>query len=199
MTYNCYDGKLYAFGKGQTAVTVTAPTLPSTIGSNVLIQGTVTDQSPGQTAFNMPAAGTPAVSDDSMTSWMQYQYMQQPKPTNATGVTVSLAALDPNGNIIQIGTTQSDSMGNFAYSWQAPSVPGLYRVTANFAGSESYYSSNAGTSFTIAESSPTSTPVQVNTADQSTTQMYILAGVAAIIIAIAIVGAIVVIMVRKRP
>ena len=199
VTYNCYDGKLYAFSKGQTAMTITAPTVPSIAGSSVLIQGTITDQSPGQTAFNMPAAGTPAISDDSMTAWMQYQYMQQPKPTNASGVTMTLTALDPNGNTIQIGTTTSDSLGNFAYSWQAPPVPGLYRVIANFAGTESYYSSNAGTSFTIAESPPTPTPAQANTIDQSTTQMYIVGGVVAIIIAIAIVGAVVVMMVRKRP
>jgi hypothetical protein len=199
VAYNNYDGKLYCFSKGQTATTVTAPTLPSTIGSNILIQGTVTDQSPGQTAFNTPAAGTPAVSDDSMTAWMQYQYMQQPKPTNATGVTVTLTAVDPNGNTIPIGTTTSDSSGNYALSWPAPSIPGLYRVTASFAGTESYYSSTAGTSFTIAEASPTPTSAQANTNDQATTQMYIAVAAAAIIIAIAIATIVIVLVSKKRP
>ena len=198
VTYNCYDGKLYAFSKGQTAMTVNAPTVPSIAGSNVLIQGTVTDQSPGQTAFDKPAAGTPAVSDDSMTAWMQYQYMQQPKPTDATGVTVSLTALDPNGNTIQLGTTQSDSLGNFALSWPAPAVPGLYRVIASFSGSESYYASSAGTSFTIAEPSPTTEPTKTNTTETSTI-MYIEAATAAIIVAIAVATIVIVITFRKRP
>jgi hypothetical protein len=198
VTYNCYDGKLYAFGKGQTAVTVTAPTVPSLVGSNVLIQGSITDQSPGQTAFNTPAAGTPAISDDNMTAWMQYQYMQQPKPTDAKGVTVTLTAIDPNGNTIPLGTTQSDSLGNFAFSWSAPAVPGLYRVTATFAGSESYYASAAGTSFTIGESIPTTTPAQASTTD-ATTLMYIEAAAVAIIVAIVIATIVIVLALRKRP
>jgi hypothetical protein len=139
-------------------MTVTAPTVPSIVGSSVLIQGTITDQSPGQTAFNMPAAGTPAISDDSMTEWMQYQYMQQPKPTDATGVTVSLTALDPNGNIIELGITQSDSLGNFALSWQAPAVQGLYRVIAVF-WLRVYYAQRRA-SFTIAEPSPRYQPTK---------------------------------------
>jgi hypothetical protein len=133
-----------------------------------------------------------------MTAWMQYQYMQQPKPTNATGVTVTLTALDPNGNNIQLGTTQSDSSGNFALSWQAPAVPGLYRVIASFSGSESYYLSSAGTSFTITEPSPTVEPDQPNTTDTSTI-MYIEAATAAIIVAIVVATIVIVLTFRKRP
>ena len=39
-----------------------------TAGSSVLIQGTVTDQSPG-------AKGTPAISDERQSAWMEYLYM----------------------------------------------------------------------------------------------------------------------------
>ncbi len=198
VTYNNYDGKLYCFGKGQTATTVTAPTIPTNIGSKVLIQGTITDQSPGQTAFNIPVAGTPAISDSSMTTWMEYQYMQQPKPANATGVTVTLAALDPNGNIISIGTTTSDSLGNYAYSWTAPSVPGLYRVTATFAGTDSYYASEGGTSFTIADSEATSTPMP--TPQPSMVDLYFIPVSIGIIVAIILIGAILaLLMLRKHP
>jgi hypothetical protein len=198
VTYNNYDGKLYCFSKGQTATTVTAPTLPSIIGSNVLIQGTVTDQSPGQTAFNTPAAGTPAVSDDSMTAWMQYQYMQQPKPTNATGVTVTLTAVDPNGNTIPIGTTTSDSLGNYAFSWPAPAISGLYKVTATFGGTESYYSSSGGTSFTIAN--PTSTPAPTQQPQSSIADTYFLPVSIAIILIIIIIGIVMIaLMLRKHP
>ena len=122
------------------------------MGASVLIKGTVTDQSPGMTCKGIPAAGTPAISDNSMTAWMEYLYMQQSKPTDATGVEVHLTAVDPNGNFQDIGTTTSNTLGNFAFEWTPP-VPGLYSVTAAFEGSEAYFASEAGTSFIVSESS----------------------------------------------
>ena len=144
--YNGYDNQIYAFGKGLSATTVAAPQTEMPLGSKVLITGTVTDQSPGQTCLGVPAAGTPAIADDSMGSWMEYLYQQQPKPTNATGVPVHLTAIDPNGNFQDIGTATSDITGNYAISWTPP-VPGIYTVTATFEGSNSYYSSSAETSY----------------------------------------------------
>jgi hypothetical protein len=79
---------------------------------------------------------------------MQYLYMQQPQPTNATGVPVILTAIDPNGNVQNIGTVTSDTLSNFAVAWKPP-VPGLYTVVANFAGSDSYYGSVAETHFVV--------------------------------------------------
>ncbi len=145
---NAYDEQLYAYGKGQSDTTVSIHNDVIPKGSVVLIQGTVTDQSPGQTSLGIPAAGTPAISDASMSAWMQYLYMQQPQPTNATGVPVILTAIDPNGNTQNIGTVTSDTLGNYAISWTPP-VPGLYTVVANFAGSNSYYSSVADTHFVV--------------------------------------------------
>ena len=49
--------------------------------------------------------------------------MQQAKPTNAKGVEVTLSAIDPNGNLVPIGTTTSDMNGNYAISF-TPEVPG---------------------------------------------------------------------------
>jgi outer membrane protein assembly factor BamB len=146
---NQYSGQIECYGKGLSATTVTcAPAIGSSY--DVVITGTVTDQSPGQTCLGIPAAGTPAISDDSTGSWMEYLYMQQPMPTNATGVPVHLTAIDPNGNFQDIGVTTSDTMGNYALSWSPP-VPGLYTVTAAFEGSNSYFSSKAGTSFVVSE------------------------------------------------
>ncbi len=159
-----YNGVSYAFGKGptETTVSIAAKTLES--GKPVLIEGTVTDQSEGQ-------KGTPAISDASMTAWMEYVHMQQPKPTNAAGVPVKVTAIDPNGNFQNIGTSTSDMFGNYAVSWTPP-VPGLYKVSATFEGSESYYGSDAGTAFVVSENaaapiveptpsvSPTLPPVQ---------------------------------------
>lgn len=69
-----------------------------TAGDSVVIQGTVMDISAG-TKQNQQAAdfpnGVPAVSDYSMSAWMEYVYMQKPKPANATGVAVSIDAIDP--------------------------------------------------------------------------------------------------------
>ena len=74
--FNGYDNQIYGFGPGQTATTISASPEISIHGNNVLIQGTVTDQSPGQTCLGIPAAGTPAVSDASMSEWMEYLYMR---------------------------------------------------------------------------------------------------------------------------
>ena len=82
-------------------------------------------------------------------------YKQQSKPTNTTGVKVHLTAIDPNGNFQDIGTTTSNSMSNYAIEWNPP-VPGLYTVKATFEGSDSYYGSEAGTSFIVSKASAAS-------------------------------------------
>ncbi len=141
VTGNMYDIKLYSIGKGPSATTVTASPAIIATGSSVLIQGTVTDQSPG-------AKGTPAISDASMEQWMEYLYEQQQIPGNATGVPVTLTALDPNGNTEQIGTVTSDMTGLFSAMWTPP-VPGKYTVIASFGGSKSYGSSYAECAFGV--------------------------------------------------
>ena len=77
-----------------------------------------------------------------MTQWMEYVYMQKPKPTDVTGVTVSIDVIDANGNQRTIGTTTSDSSGAFSYAW-TPDIEGKYTVIASFTGSESYWPSSA--------------------------------------------------------
>ncbi len=175
--YNYYDNQIYAVGQGLSATTVSVKNDVISQGNSVLIQGTVTDQSAGQTCLGIPAAGTPAISDASMAAWMEYLYMQQPMPNNATGVSVHLTAIDPNGNYQNLGTTTSNALGNFALLWTPP-VSGLYTVTAAFEGSNSYYSSKAGTSFAVlpapsaapaASASPTQTIAPTSTPAQATT------------------------------
>jgi hypothetical protein len=188
---NAYDNRLYCYGKGKTATTVTyAPAIGSS--NSVLIQGTVTDQSPGETCLGIPAAGTPAVSDDSMNAWMEYLYQQQPIPTDVKGVPVHLTAVDPNGNTQDIGIANTDALGNYAISWTPP-VPGLYTVTATFEGSNSYFSSKAGTSFLMSAApaaSPTSMPspseaVQPTSGIPTTTYIAIIAAVVIIAVLVA--------------
>jgi outer membrane protein assembly factor BamB len=149
---NEYDGQVYCFGKGLTATTVTAPNVAVPLQTQVLLQGTVTDQSESKTCLGISAAGTPAISDESMSEWMSYLYMQKSKPTNATGVQVKLTAIGPDGSYQDIGTTTSDMAGIYAVSW-TPSSAGLYKITANFTGSDSYYESSAETYLIVGSTS----------------------------------------------
>ena len=152
---NLYDMQTYCFGQGKSATTVTASPKVTAKGNSVLIEGTVTDQSSGITSLGIPAAGTPAISDDNMSAWMEYLYMQKPMPTTAIGVPVKLTAVDPNGNTQIIGTVTSDKTGLFKKLWSPP-VEGEYTITATFEGSKSYWPSSAETAIGI-----TATPIAV--------------------------------------
>jgi hypothetical protein len=136
------SGYSYAFSKGETQTTLSVSSKVITKGSSMLIEGTVTDQSPAQ-------KGTPAISDDSMTPWMEYLHMQQPKPTNATGVPIKLTAVDQGGKTQVIGTVWSDQGGLFKKLW-TPTVEGEYAIVATFEGSLSYYGSSAETAVGVA-------------------------------------------------
>lgn len=195
VAFNGYDNSLYCFSKGQTATTVDAPATAIKLGSSLVIRGTVTDQSSGQTCLGIPAKGTPAIADESMSAWMEYLYMQKPKPTDATGVGVTLSVLDSNDNYREIGTTTSNTDGFFTFNW-TPDITGQYTVYASFAGSESYWPSHAVTSFAVDEAAPTAAPTQAPA--QSAADMYFVPAVAGIIAAIAIVGAVIVLMLRRK-
>jgi outer membrane protein assembly factor BamB len=151
VTSGNYDNEIYVIGKGPSAAIVTASPKVSVHGNSVLIEGTVTDQSPG-------ALGTPAIADADMQAWMEYLYEQQAMPTNAKGVEVTLDTVDPNGNFVHIGTVTSDMSGMFKKLW-TPEVPGEYTVIATFAGSESYGSSYAETAVGVtAAPQPSASP-----------------------------------------
>ena len=145
-----YDNLVYCIGKGPSATTVSAPDTSVPLGTAVLIQGTVTDQSPG-------AKGTPAMSEQSMEQWMEYLYEQQPKPTNAAGVQVKLTAIDPNNNFQNIGNATSDSNGNYGIMYNPP-VPGMYKIVATFEGSASYGGSDA-TTYLAVGTAPLASPI----------------------------------------
>jgi outer membrane protein assembly factor BamB len=175
---NGYDNRLYCFGKGQTATTVSGSPEVSAHGDTVLIKGTVTDQSP-------EARGTAAVSDESMSAWMEYLYMQKPCPANVKGVEVTLDTVDPNGNFVHIGTVTSDASGLFSHMF-TPEVPGKYTIIATFAGSESYWSSYAETAIGVDEAPPATAPPEYPQPIDNT--LTIVGATIAIIIAVALVG-----------
>jgi len=196
--WNNYDHQVYAVGKGPSSTTVTSGPKSSVLGSRVVVEGNVIDVSAGTKQAEQAARfpnGVPAVSDVSQSMWMEYVYMQKPKPTNATGVEVIISVLDPNMNCYEVGRTTSDASGMFSLSF-VPEVPGDYTVVATFEGSESYYGSFAETSLTVEdapEATPEPTPMPASAAD-----LYFLPVSIATIIAIVIVLVLLVLMFRKR-
>ena len=152
------DGYLYVVGKGMTETTVSAPETTVPKGTEVLIQGSVLDQSPAQ-------LGTPCVSKDSMSTQMEYLHMQLPidgiwHNETITGVPVSLTAIAEDGTYIDIGTVTTDGYsGTFGKAW-TPTAEGTYKIVAAFSPDESYGSSSATTWVNIGPAASASTPIE---------------------------------------
>jgi hypothetical protein len=202
VTLNAYDNQIYAWGMGPSKTTVTAPDAGVTTATPITISGTVTDVSAGSqqnaVAANFPN-GLPCVSDASMSPFMESVYMQQPMPTNLTGVPVTISVTDSNGNHYNIGTAiSSPTTGFYSLTW-TPIITGNYTVTATFEGTQAYYGSTAQTAFCAssppATPAPTTPPVS-GLASTSSLEM----GIAAVIVAIVIIGVVLaLIMLRRRP
>jgi outer membrane protein assembly factor BamB len=198
VTMDSYDQRIYAVGKGPSATTVTAPDVSTELGKSVVIRGTVTDVSPGTNEYTLKARfanGVPAVADEYMSEWMLYVYKQFPRP-NAQGVPVTIDVIDANGNYRNIGTTTSDSSGMFSFTWK-PDIEGTYTVVASFGGSKSYWPSYAQTTFAVdpaPQGTPESTPPPASVAD-----VYFIPAIAGLFAAILVVGAIMLLSLKKRP
>jgi hypothetical protein len=199
LTYwNNYDHQVYAVGKGASSTTIQATDIIQA-GSSVMIKGTVTDVSPGtqqsEQSLRFPN-GVPAVSDESQSAWMEYVYMQKPRPTNVTGVTVDLSVVDANGNYRSIGTTLADADGFFSMNWM-PDIEGKFTVYASFMGSESYWPSHAVTAFNVdpAPATPTPMPTQA----PSAADLYFLPAIAGLFVAVIVVILLMVVMMTKKP
>jgi outer membrane protein assembly factor BamB len=168
-----YDNLIYCIGIGPSATSVSASPSVTSLGSTVIITGKVTDVSPGTKNPTQQALfpnGVPAVSDSSQDDFMSYVYEQQAMPTNATGVPVTLTALDSNGNTEQVGTATSDASGFYSFVWTPP-ITGKYTITASFAGSKSYGGSSAETAIDItnAPAPAVTTPAQTPAPSQAPT------------------------------
>jgi len=161
LSHNAYTNQMYCIGKGPSATTVTAPQTEIELGESIMIRGTVTDQSPA-------LKDTPAISDECMSAWMEYKLLQHPIPEDATGVTVKLTAVFPNGETREIGTATSDMHGNFGKSW-TPEMEGDYQIIATFEGTESYGSSSDSTYLTVGpapEEAPSAEEIAAITVNQ---------------------------------
>ncbi|MEJ2280950.1 MAG: hypothetical protein P8X97_03410 [Candidatus Bathyarchaeota archaeon] len=150
---NAYDMQLYTAGRGPSEITANIQNDVVPLGNGVQVEGTVLDIAAGtkqpEQAARFPN-GVAAVSDDSMGSWMEYVYMNRPRPQDITGVEVRIQIVDPAGNYAWIGTTTSDSYGNYAYSF-IPQMKGKYAVIASFVGSKGYYGSETTTYVTVGD------------------------------------------------
>jgi hypothetical protein len=198
-TYNTYDQQVYAIGKGPSATSVAIKDDIVTYGDKVLVQGFVTDVSPGtkQTgiALRFPN-GVPAVSDESQGEWMKYVYAQFARPSDVTGVEVVLNVIDPNNNFYEVGRATADEDGFFKLSFD-PQVPGDYTVIASFAGSASYFGSHAKTAVSVVEARQATTPMPTNP-PQSIADQYFVPAIAGLFGAIAVVGALMLLQLRKK-
>ena len=197
--FNGYDNRIYSLGKGPTQLTVTAPDLAAASGQRVVIKGTVTDISAGTKLSEQAARfpnGVACASDASMKGWMEYVYMQQPMPSDFSGVTVLIDVIDANGNYRNIGSATSDASGAFSMSW-IPDIEGDYRVIATFAGTKGYWPSYSETSFTVDPAAPTHAPTQPP--QTSMVEQYFVPAVAGIAVLIIACFAVTLLLLRKRP
>lgn len=199
-TQDTYNQQVYGIGKGPSKTTISAPDIGIPFGTSVIIRGSVTDVSPGTKDYALTARfpnGVPAMSDASQAAWMRYVYKQFPMPMDAEGVEVTIAVIDSNNNYRVVGTTTTDASGQYSYQWK-PDIEGKYTVIASFAGSEAYYPSYAQTAMGVdaaAEATPAPTPIPASAAD-----LYFIPAVVGIIVAIAIVGALLaLLLLKKRP
>jgi outer membrane protein assembly factor BamB len=200
LSSNSMDNMIYCYGRGPSGTTVTASPKVSVHGTQVLVEGTVTDQtSTGRRTTNdivdFTLQGTPAIADEYMSDWMEYMFMQQGKPADATGVEVVLTVVDPNSNVYEIGRAVSDVEGNFALPFE-PLVPGCYQIIASFEGSASYGPSSATTYLTV-EEAPAATAVPTPS-PAPMTDTYVLGLGAGAIVAILAIGIVIILMLRKR-
>ncbi len=200
VSWNSYDCQIYTFGKGPTSTEANVQQNVVPFGESVLITGTIFDESSGTKDSDRAARfpdGVPAVSDESQSEWMEYVYMQQPKPNNATGVPVTISVIDANGNYREIGTTTTDATGFYSLQWK-PDIDGKYTVYAKFGGSESYWPSQATTAFAVDAPAPTPSPLPIE--EKSVADQYFVPAIAGLFVAIIVIGAVLaLLMLRKKP
>ena len=185
---DAYTGTTFGFGKGKTETTVTVSSGVVAQGSSVLIEGTILDMSNAQ-------PGTPCVSKESMTAWMEYIHTPRPMPSDVTGVPVQLTAVSSGGSVVELGTVISDMNGDFKMLWDEP-TKNLYTITASFNGDESYWPSWDAAGLGVTEAPSANGPIEPEPTEAPwmTTEVAIIAAVAVI----AVVGIVAFWALRKR-
>ena len=132
-----------------------------------------------------------------MTDFMQYVWMQYPRPTNTTGVPVTISVLDPNNNTYQVATATSDANGFYSINFHSK-CPRSIHSHHHFRRLQIILGINAETAINV-ENAPQATTQPIVENNTSAFDPYFVPAVVAIIVAIAIVGMVMVLMHRKRP
>jgi hypothetical protein len=187
VTINSMDNRIYAIGKGPSAITVEGPLASVPKGDGVTLVGKVTDICAGSEDSAIQARfpnGVPCVADHNMKEWMQYVYNQFERP-NVDGVPVKIEIVDPNGGYAWIGTATTDAFGNYGYTFK-PTIEGQYMIMATFDGSGAYWGSTATTYLSVGAAITPSGPItpETPTTPLITTEVAIVlvAAIAAIVI-----------------
>jgi len=216
-TLDTYDQRVYAIGKGPSAITVSAPAVSVPFGAPVAVKGRVIDVSPGTrdsglggyTEYNVEDRGetwdsvmkpkfpdgVPAVSDESMGEWMKYVYKNLPRPDDVVGVEVVISVLDSNNNYYEVNRTLTDANGAYRCEF-IPPVPGKYTVFAAFEGSASYFGSVAEATIVVEDEVPASPPPTPE--PESVVDLYFVPAIAGIIVAIVVLGALIALLILRR-
>jgi outer membrane protein assembly factor BamB len=169
-----YTSQMSAFGKGDTSIELSVPKSQIVKGEYTWITGKVLDQSPAQ-------PGTPCVSKESMGGVMQALHLMKPMPADVTGVQLTLYAEDSAGTVTEIGTATTDGLtGMFRAMWTPPNED-LYKITAVFAGDESYWDSFAITTLAVGPAA------SVSSISSTTTATVSIASLAAVVIGTVVV------------
>ena len=157
-----------------------------------MIEGTVLDLSTAN-------EGTPCVSKDSMSAWMEYLHMQQECPAEVTGVPVMLTAMKDDGTVIDLGTKWTNGFyGIFDCEW-TPEEEGQYTIIATFLGDDSYGSSSAATGILVGPAAAAAGPIEPEPTEPTeapfiTTELAIIIAV----VIIAVIGIVAFWVLRKR-
>ena len=202
-TLNAYDNQVYAYGQGPSKTTVTAPSVGVAISTPVTISRNsnrhICRLTARSSSSKLPQRSSMRIRcKHDLNGWNTFTSNNQNQPT-ITGVTVTLTAIDPNGNFVTLGTVTSDASGTYALTWTPPAIPGNYAITATFAGTGGYYGSTAEAHVYVGPASATPAPTAApasGLATMSGLTIGIAVAVIAIIIAIAIVG---LLLLRKKP
>ncbi|MFZ7138654.1 MAG: hypothetical protein ACOWW1_09600 [archaeon] len=204
MTVSSSDGYTYAFGKGPTITTLSVSPKVSVHGTSVLLEGSVLDISPGAKQKGIVERfpnGLPAVDVQSVSSWMEYVYLQHTFSEDIKGVEVKLEAIDPNSNNQDLGTATTDINGNFGFAFE-PEIPGIYKIIATFEGSDAYYLSSQTTYITVDEALSPATPIDTEepevTVEPTAETAFITTEIAVIIVVSVILGVAAFFVLRRR-
>jgi hypothetical protein len=226
VTLDTYDMRVYAIGKGPTAVTVSAPSVSVPCDTPVTVKGTVTDISPGTwdpdlgTYMNMDTDKPPTSSHAPNSLYDGPSALKSRFPNGVPAVSDESMSewmayvyknlprpTDVKGAEVVVYVLDSNDNyyeiartvadSNGVYNCEfVPPVPGKYSVYATFEGSNSYYGSVAETTIVVEDALPATPPPTPE--PESIADTYFVPAIAGIIVAIVVIGALLALLILKK-